>query len=329
VRSDGNARGGLLFLSVKIFALWFVAALLAWPAVVLVSPGGADSAGERPGSAVLWLSVSAALAVAVAWWYRPVWPGLRLVPLLGRAVAVLAAASGTVLAWHAAGMPSWGLAGPAGGNALVAVLGCVAVWAALDRLPPAWLALLGALTLGASIGLAFAVDARGAMAVLTGVETGPEAGLRWGMVLTVVQIAAVALLAIAGWRLFDQWRTGTLAHAGDRSQGQWPPKAGQIWYADVPFQDSDGESKDRPVLVVRTGRRQAEVLKITSQDKSRYPEHYLFLPHPKWRQVLDKNSWLELRPVTLDYHRFHNLRGLARYGTVRTVRERVKPRPVS
>jgi hypothetical protein len=130
----------------------------------------------------------------------------------------------------------------------------------------------------------------------------------------------VALLGVAGWRLFDQWRTGTLAHAGDRSEGQWPPKAGQGWYADVPFQDSDDESKDRPVLVVRTGRRQAEVLKITSQDKSRYPEQYLFLPYPKWRRVLDKNSWLELHPIPLDYHRFHNLRGLARYGTLRKVR---------
>ena len=316
-------------MSLKIFALWFVAALLAWPAVVLVSPGGADSAGERPGTAALWLSVALVLAMAVAWWYRPTWPGLRFFPLLSRGVAVLAATSCTVLAWHAAGMPHWGLAGPAGGNALIAVIGCVAVWAALDRLPPALLALLGALTLGAGIALAFAVDARSALAVLTGEETGPEWGLRWGMVLTMVQIAAVALLVIAGWRLFDQWRTGTLAHAGDRSQGQWPPKAGQVWYADVPFQEGGGESKDRPVLVVRTGRRQAVVLKITSQDKSRHPEHYLFLPHPQWRQVLDKNSWLELRLVTLDYHRFHNLRGLARYGTVRTVRKRVKPRPAS
>ncbi|WP_221327333.1 hypothetical protein [Actinoplanes sp. L3-i22] len=312
-------RGRLLPLLLKILALWFVATVLAWPFAVLME-GGGDPAEANWG--YFWLLFTPVVAVAIAWWYRPAKLGLRPAPLLGRAAAVLAATALTVVAWHAAGMPWWSLPGLAGGNVLVAVLACVGAWAALDRLPPAYLVGLGVGTLAGAILLGVSFEAEGLAAVVTGSTVGTGDGLRIGVALAIVELAAIAVLLVAVWRLIDLWRTGTLGFATDRSRGHWPPKPGQIWFADVPFEESAGESKDRPVLVLRSAGRQAEILKITSQDKSGHPEFYLFLPHAKWRRVLSKDSWLELRPQKLDYHRFRDQRGLARFGTLRIVRRR-------
>ncbi|KUL39944.1 hypothetical protein [Actinoplanes awajinensis] len=314
-------RGGLLSLLLKIVALWFAATLLAWPAAVLTVPATPGEPDRQLGWAVLWLLLTPATALATAWWYRPDRLGLRPLPLLGRAAGVLAAPALTVVAWDAAGMPWWSVPGLAGGNVVVAVLACILAWAALDRLPPAYLAVAGVVALAGAAGLGAATGAESAVAVVTGSTTTTGSRVWIGVALAIVQLVALAVVGLAGWRLFDQWRTGTLSHATDRRQGHWPPKPGQIWYADVPFAESD-DSKDRPVLVLRTAGRQAEVLKITSQDKSKYPQHYLFLPYAKWHRVLDRDSWLELRPQRLDYPRFRNLRGLARFGTVRAVKGR-------
>lgn len=307
-------RGGLLSLLVKVFGLWFVATVLAWPVAVLME-GGGDPAERSWGW--FWLLFTPALAVAVAWWYRPARIGLRPAPLFGRAAAVLAATALTVIAWHAAGLPWWSLPGLAGGNVLVAVLACVAAWAALDRLPPAYLVGLGVAALAGAIVFGASSGTEGLAATVTGSAS------RGGLAVAIVAFAAIGVLLVAVWRLIDQWRTGTLNFATDRARGHWPPKPGQVWFADVPFEESD-ESKDRPVLVLRQAGRQAEILKITSQDKSAHPDFYLFLPHAKWHRVLSKDSWLELRPQRLDYHRFRDLRGLARLGTLTTVKRRAK-----
>ncbi|WP_436520325.1 hypothetical protein [Actinoplanes sp. HUAS TT8] len=306
-------RGRLISFVLKICALWFVATVLAWPFAVLME-GGGDPAEANWG--YFWLLFTPVLAVAVAWWYRPTRIGLRPVPLFGRAAALLAATALTVVAWHAAGLPWWSLPGLAGGNVLVAVLACVGAWAALDRLPPAYLVGLGAGALAGGIVLGASLRAESLATVVTG-STG-----RVGLALAIVEFTAIGVLLVAVWRLIDQWRTGTLGFATDRRRGHWPPKPGQIWFADVPFEESAGESKDRPVLVLRQAGREAEILKITSQDKSAHPEFYLFLPHAKWHRVLSKDSWLELRPQKLDYHRFRDLRGPARFGTLRIVKRR-------
>jgi hypothetical protein len=60
------------------------------------------------------------------------------------------------------------------------------------------------------------------------------------------------------------------------------PRPGEIWWADVPYEDGAG-SKVRPCLVLRTGRYGAQVLKITSQDKSNRTDHVRIPPRPGTR----------------------------------------------
>ncbi len=71
------------------------------------------------------------------------------------------------------------------------------------------------------------------------------------------------------------------------------PRPGQIWFAQVPFEDGTG-SKDRPVLIVSVSRGTCVVARFTSQDKSARREFALVpvrLDHRK--------SWVNLRPAPL------------------------------
>jgi hypothetical protein len=70
------------------------------------------------------------------------------------------------------------------------------------------------------------------------------------------------------------------------------PRPGDIWWADVPFEDGPG-SKVRPCLVLRTHRRGAEVLKITSQDRSERRDH-IEIPTTAWDKRATHNSYLDL-----------------------------------
>ncbi|ETK32349.1 type II toxin-antitoxin system PemK/MazF family toxin, partial [Microbispora sp. ATCC PTA-5024] len=70
------------------------------------------------------------------------------------------------------------------------------------------------------------------------------------------------------------------------------PRPGEIWWADVPFEDGPG-SKVRPCLVLRTHRGGAEVLKITSQDQSHRSDH-IEIPTRAWDRDADHNSFLDL-----------------------------------
>jgi PemK-like, MazF-like toxin of type II toxin-antitoxin system len=70
------------------------------------------------------------------------------------------------------------------------------------------------------------------------------------------------------------------------------PRPGEIWWADVPYEDGAG-SKVRPCLVLRTGRYGVEVLKITSQDKSRRNDH-VRIPTRAWDPGADHDSYLDL-----------------------------------
>ncbi len=70
------------------------------------------------------------------------------------------------------------------------------------------------------------------------------------------------------------------------------PRPGDIWWADVPYEDGDG-SKVRPCLVLRTYGRGVDVLKITSQDKSGRAE-YVQLPTATWDPRAERDSWLDL-----------------------------------
>ena len=70
------------------------------------------------------------------------------------------------------------------------------------------------------------------------------------------------------------------------------PRPGEIWWADVPYEDGSG-SKVRPCLVLRTGRYGVEVLKITSQDKSSRTDH-VRIPTQAWDPGADHDSYLDL-----------------------------------
>ncbi|MEU4665280.1 MULTISPECIES: type II toxin-antitoxin system PemK/MazF family toxin [Micromonospora] len=70
------------------------------------------------------------------------------------------------------------------------------------------------------------------------------------------------------------------------------PRPGEIWWADVPYADGTG-SKVRPCLVLRVDGGDAEVLKITSQDKSDRDDH-LPIPTRSWDPDADHDSYLDI-----------------------------------
>ncbi len=88
------------------------------------------------------------------------------------------------------------------------------------------------------------------------------------------------------------------------------PKArpGEIWWADVPFEDGTG-SKVRPCLVLRYRWRGYEVLKITSQDQSRRRDHVQIATR-HWDRNAEKNSYLDLTgPIRVRESRVDNRAG--------------------
>ncbi|MGB2567482.1 type II toxin-antitoxin system PemK/MazF family toxin [Micromonospora citrea] len=125
----------------------------------------------------------------------------------------------------------------------------------------------------------------------------------------------VVLAVVAGWA-WNEWRRrgGRPSDGGgdrarpqrgtpprDRARPTAPPRPrtptgtprpGEIWWADVPYADGSG-SKVRPCLVLRADDRGAEVLKITSQDKSGRDDH-VRIPTGDWDPDADHDSWLDL-----------------------------------
>ncbi|MFF0448198.1 type II toxin-antitoxin system PemK/MazF family toxin [Streptomyces sp. NPDC004609] len=78
------------------------------------------------------------------------------------------------------------------------------------------------------------------------------------------------------------------------------PKPGEIWWADVPYEDGPG-SKDRPCLVLSVRGATAEVAKITSRRHDGRPG-VIALPHGAVGDQLGRASFLEteeLRRVPL------------------------------
>ncbi|WP_314173231.1 hypothetical protein [Streptomyces winkii] len=90
-------------------------------------------------------------------------------------------------------------------------------------------------------------------------------------------------------------RTASQAPPRHLFDGRTPPAPGDIWFATVPFDDDTG-AKDRPCLVVRTLDRHAEVLKITSVDKSEH-HNYARIPTASWDAKAEHDSWLERSPL--------------------------------
>lgn len=90
--------------------------------------------------------------------------------------------------------------------------------------------------------------------------------------------------------------------------GQADPRPGEIWWADVPYEDGPGH-KVRPCVVLRTYRGGAEVLKITSQDRSDRADH-VEIPTHTWDPDADHNSFLDLTgPVRVPVSDFEDQAG--------------------
>lgn len=92
---------------------------------------------------------------------------------------------------------------------------------------------------------------------------------------------------------------------GRRRPRAGAPRAGEVWFAEVPFEDGSG-SKDRPVLVLSTAGRSYDVARFTSQDKSGRRDHVRV---PQGIPGLPSASWLNLRPTTLPRSAFRRRTG--------------------
>ena len=97
-------------------------------------------------------------------------------------------------------------------------------------------------------------------------------------------------------------------------------KAGEIWWADVPFEDRPG-SKVRPCLILRPRWRGYEILKITSQDQSHRRDH-VQIPTRDWDRNAAKNSYLDLSdPIRVSERAVDNRAGRLDAATWAKVRQ--------
>lgn len=86
------------------------------------------------------------------------------------------------------------------------------------------------------------------------------------------------------------------------------PQPGEIWWADVPYEDYSGH-KIRPCVVIRVDGANREVLKITSQDQSHRSDHVL-IPTKTWDPGADHDSYLDLTgPVKVAVTEFDDRAG--------------------
>lgn len=123
--------------------------------------------------------------------------------------------------------------------------------------------------------------------------------------------AAAIVAALVVWRLATRPRKKAPAAGG--------PAPGDIWWADVPFEDGTG-SKVRPCLVLRVHTKYAEVLKITSQDQSRRRDH-VEIPTRHWDPRAKRNSHLDLTdPIRVARRSFADKAGRLDPATWRKVR---------
>jgi hypothetical protein len=86
------------------------------------------------------------------------------------------------------------------------------------------------------------------------------------------------------------------------------PQPGEIWWADVPYEDYSGH-KVRPCVVIRVDGVHREVLKITSQDQSHRDDH-VRIPTKTWDPGADHDSYLDLTgPVLVAVQEFEDQAG--------------------
>jgi len=94
--------------------------------------------------------------------------------------------------------------------------------------------------------------------------------------------------------------------------GRARPRPGQVWFAQVPFDDGSG-SKDRPVLILEVHGRSCTAAAFTSQSSAER-HHAVRVPHGV--PGLDRASWVKPSPTTLPVRSLRRCAGDAGPGLV-------------
>jgi mRNA-degrading endonuclease toxin of MazEF toxin-antitoxin module len=108
--------------------------------------------------------------------------------------------------------------------------------------------------------------------------------------VVLLAAAAVAAVAVAARRRRTRGPQPAAAPAPARGGA---PRRGEVWWADVPYEDAPG-SKDRPCLVVSVRGRTARVAKITSRLHEELPG-VVALPAGTVDDAEGRRSYLETR----------------------------------
>ncbi|GAA3394999.1 hypothetical protein GCM10020369_66490 [Cryptosporangium minutisporangium] len=283
-------------------ALWVAATVFGYPAMLLIlavrgEPDWSRQLEEYPEA---WPIAAASPVVAylLAWWYGPRGHGgLGMRGVAVRAAVLLAAVVAAVVGANVRGLPVTRTVGVAVGVALFTIVLFIGGWRLVDRHSPRSALIRAAVWGGLSVAVA--------------VAAGPQSSGAWAGVALLAGYAALVALGVGALAARALLRPGTRwpgerHEPSDAGYGQIPAP-GQIWMAEVRFVDSY-ESKDRPVVVLRTWPGYAEVLKSTSQDKSGRRDH-IPLPVAGWDAAADHDSWLELRRHVVPYPAFRRYRG--------------------
>ncbi|GAB3871085.1 hypothetical protein ACFPIJ_57565 [Dactylosporangium cerinum] len=291
-----------------VVAVWFGgAAVIGLPADVLL---GHHGAGE------IWPGLVAAPVVALVLGRRFRTVGENTIgQIVLRAGILLAGCTLAKVVAYALGFRVFHF-WTGGAVTLGALVVCIAVWqfAAVDGVVHLF---VRAGVVLAAVGLVGAWAAVNHVPVAGDPRTASTTTLAVMLLVLPLLALAGAVLTIAVLRRVrpatpDRPAAKTRAAAKERV-----PAAHEVWNAFVTYKDDDkdeddedeGEGKDRPVLVLSADREAAEVLKITSQDKSRF-DGYLPLPLERCQGVLSKESWLELQPTRVPLEAFRSYRGL-------------------
>ncbi|WP_409471851.1 type II toxin-antitoxin system PemK/MazF family toxin [Streptomyces sp. HC307] len=87
----------------------------------------------------------------------------------------------------------------------------------------------------------------------------------WWLALAAVILLAIVAALVDGWgRRRPEGRRTRPPGRAERSRAAQRPRAAEIWWANVPYEDGPG-TKDRPCLVLAVHGRRATVAKITSR----------------------------------------------------------------
>lgn len=285
--------------------------LAIYGAAALLMAAPADLLSNEPGSAAaVWTTLLIALAVALVMGrrFRPPWPEPPFA-LPGRALILLVCCSGAKYLAHLAGFPVGGF-WPAAAVSIAALMLTVTVFEFIRR-PGVLHLVVRAFVVLSLAGVVAAWALTNHVPVYADPRTASSRTL-WVMLLVEPLGALAAILLLIA--VLRHLVPGVLPDS-DRS-----PATGEIWNAFVTYEEDDSEGKDRPVLVL-SGGEQTTILKITSQDKTRFPD-YLPLPRKRCRAVLAKDSWLDLKPTPLAAESFRSYRGRCPSWVMTEVRRR-------